>query len=250
MKPASKPIIEIISRAVDTILPPRCVITGDLVDRQGMIAAQAWRGLEFISDPFCEHCGFPFDFEVEDGTLCASCIAYQQPYESARAALKYNDVSRSLVLGFKHGDKTHAVRAFVPWLQKAGLEMLEEADLIVPVPLHPWRLISRRYNQAALMAYALAKETGHKVVPDALHRVRVTQTQGHLNTKERHKNVRKAFALNPKYASKVKGKTIVLIDDVYTTGATIRECTKTLLKSGAARIHILTLARVAHDGFG
>jgi ComF family protein len=239
-----------LTQAVDMVLPPRCIITGDTVEAQGMVAPRAWAELDFISSPFCNACGFPFDFEADGESLCGPCVSERPAYESARATLKYNESSRGLILGFKHGDKTHAVRAFVPWLKKTGEYMLACADYLVPVPLHRWRLVSRRYNQAALIAQALSKECGLAVILDGLERVRATPSQGHLTAKQRFKNVKKAFTLNPKAREKIKGKTIVLIDDVYTTGATVQECTDVLLKGGAAQVHVLTLARVVKEGFG
>lgn len=243
-------IFDMATLAVDAILPPRCIVSGQMVERQGMLSPDIWAKLDFIVEPFCAHCGFPFDFEVEKEALCASCLADSPPYTSARSALKYAEVSREIILGFKHADKTHAVLAFVPWLKRAGMEMLKDADILVPVPLHFWRLLSRRYNQAGLMAYALSKETGAVVIPDLLIRTRATPSQGHLNARQRLRNVKRAFALKKSYASVVKDKKIVLIDDVYTTGATVKECAKVLLKAGAKEVHILTLARVVKEGFG
>lgn len=231
-------------RAVDAVLPPRCVISGEEVDRQGMIAPSVWNRLEFLAAPHCAACGWPFEFAVEEGSLCAACLKRRPAFGMARSALKYNDASRDLILGFKHADKTHAVPAFVPWMRAAGREILPAADFLVPVPLHRLRLISRRYNQAALIAYALSKSAGVPVLPDALLRIRPTPPQGHMNIKERRRNVRRAFAVNPERAGQVAGKTIVLIDDVYTTGATVEECAKVLLKSGAGAVNVLTLARV------
>lgn len=229
--------------ALDTILPPRCVLSGEMVDQQGMVSPDSWAALDFIHDPLCSSCGAPFGYEIEQGTHCAICIDYPPSFDSARSALKYNDQSRKLILGFKHADKTHGARAFVPWLKMAGREMLEDADALIPVPLHRWRLLKRRYNQAAIIAHYLAKETNIGVMHEALIRTRYTPIQGHLNYEERRKNVRKAFIANPKYEAEIKGKTLVLIDDVYTTGATVKECTKVLRKAGAKKIHILTLAR-------
>lgn len=237
-------------RAVDTVLPPRCVVTGEMVDRQGMIAPSAWAELDFIADPICDACGFPFDFEVEKGSLCASCLDRSPPYETARAALKYNDSSRNMILRFKHADQTHNVLAFMPWLQTAGREMLEEADMLIPVPLHRWRLMQRRYNQAAIIAQALGKKTHIPVMVNGFRRIRSTPSQGYLKSHERHKNVKRAFALDEKRMAEIKGKTIILIDDVHTTGATVKECTKALLKAGGAKVHVLTLARVVHEEFG
>lgn len=242
-------VSDVLGMAVDAVLPPRCIVSGEMVERQGMIAPAVWADLDFIADPFCAVCGFPFEFEVEKSAQCASCLANRPPYESARAALKYGDTSRDIILGFKHADKTHAVKAFVPWLKRAGAEMIKEADIIAPVPLHFWRLVSRRYNQAALMANALAQETGKPVIPDLMRRTRATPSQGHLNAKQRFRNVRRAFALGSGHKETIKGKTILLVDDVYTTGATVRECAKILMKSGAAKVHVLTLARVVREGY-
>ncbi len=161
----------------------------------------------------------------------------------ARASLVYNDNSRGLILSFKHGDKTHLIKAFVPWLQKAGEEILAQTDILMPVPLHRWRMIGRRYNQSALISTLLAKETGIKHYVDGLVRIRSTPSQGHLKAKEREKNVRKAFIVNARYATDVRGRAITLIDDVMTTGSTVRECTRTLLKAGAAKVFVLTLSR-------
>ena len=244
MQTLRKRAISFLGMAVDTILPPRCVVTGEMVERQGMIAPGAWRDLDFITSPFCACCGSPFEFAVDEGALCASCIADPPPFETARSALKYNDTSRSLILGFKHADQMHAVKAFLPWMTRAGAEMLTGADYLVPVPLHRTRLIARRYNQAGVIAGALGREAAMDVLFDGLLRVRATPSQGHLSAKERRKNVRKAFAVNPKYVQALQGKSIVLIDDVYTTGATLKECTEALLKAGAGRVDALTLARV------
>ena len=243
-------IKEITQIALDTILPPRCVVTGEMVDRQGMIAPSAWTEMDFINAPMCDKCGVPFGFEVdgvegEDGTHCLQCLDYPPPFDSARASLKYNDQSRDMILGFKHADQTHAARAFVPWLKNAGAEMLEEADVLIPVPLHRWRLLKRRYNQSAIIAHYLAKDMNIPVLHEGLIRTRATPTQGHLNFEQRRKNVKRAFVVNERYLSDIKGKKVVLIDDVYTTGATVKECTKALKRAGVKEVHILTLARVA-----
>lgn len=249
MSPKLKPVQDMLTHAVDTVLPPRCVVTGEIVDRQGTIAPEAWKTLEFIANPMCRQCGFPFEFEAEEGALCVQCLERPPPFETARMALKYNETSRDLVLGFKHADQTHAVRAFIPWLKNAGTEMLEEADFLIPVPLHRWRLLQRRYNQSAIIAHALTKATRVPTLAEGLKRTRLTPSQGYLKAAERHKNVRRAFAINPRHKKELQGKTVVLIDDVYTTGATVKECTKALLKGGVGRVHVLALARVVREDF-
>lgn len=236
------------NKALDTILPPRCPISGENVETQGAISAQIWAQLQFISRPFCKTCGIPFDFGEEKSSMqCMTCIEKPPNFNSARAALIYNETSRDLILGFKHGDKTFMAPSFIPWLMRAGSGMLNNADYLIPVPLHHSRLFMRRYNQAVLIADALSKETKIPHLPMALKRTRATPSQGHLKTEERAKNVKHAFALNPKYQDKLKNKTVILVDDVFTTGATVRECTKTLLKAGVENVHVLTLARVLKD---
>lgn len=231
-------------KLIDTILPPRCAFTGEIVDSQGVISPKAWGDLSFIAAPYCKACGFPFEFAAANDALCAACLTDAPEFSAARAALVYNDASRDFILGFKHGDQTQSVVTMVPWMKAAGADILTGADVIVPVPLHRWRLLRRRYNQAALIGQAVAKDMKIVFCADALIRTRATETQGHLNANERKKNVKSAFELHPKRGVVVTGKKIVLVDDVYTTGATVSECAKALLKAGAADVSVLTLARV------
>jgi ComF family protein len=235
------------AKIIDFVLPPRCIVTGDIVDVQGMISPSSWGALNFISDPQCFRCGFPFDFssgEAGEGNICAACQKKAPVYDRARSALVYDDFSRDIVLAYKHADQTHAVPTFIPWLRRAGKDILDEADYFVPVPLHRWRILRRRFNQSALIARYLSKETKIPCLPGVLQRIRSTQTQGHLKPDERKKNVRNAFCVTPHYKKIIEGKHIVLIDDVYTTGATVSECAKALLKAGAFKVDVLTLARV------
>lgn len=236
----------LLQHLIDSVLPPRCPVTGEMVDSQGMLSAQSWKDLSFITSPYCYACGFPFEFSMDEGAenLCAGCLAQRPRYDKARSALTYNDQSRNLILGFKSGDQTQFVVAMVPWLFQAGAEYWDEADVIMPVPLHRWRLLRRRYNQSVLMGRALAKHVGVAFVPDGLVRQRPTVVQGHLNASQRHKNVAAAFAIHPKRLGDVAGKKIVLVDDVYTTGSTVEECTRALKEAGADKVFVLTLARV------
>lgn len=252
-----KQALDVLQKVFDIILPPRCPLTGDNVDDQGMLSADAWVSLNFIAAPYCKCCGMPFIFDrqgednngAQSDELCMKCLEKAPPYNSARAALVYNDHSRPLILGFKHGDKTHFIRNFLPWLHSAGRNFLLDADAIIPVPLHHTRLIARRYNQAAIMAKYLEKTTEKPAIIDALLRTRATPPQGHLTIDQRQKNVSKAFTLKKKYENQIKDKKIVLVDDVYTTGATVNECTKVLKSGGAQEVHILTIARVVKDEY-
>ncbi len=236
----------IYERALDIVLPPRCVVSGAIVDGAGRLSPEAWQGLHFIAAPHCARCGLPFEFSVEEGdeTLCVSCLEKPPAYDTARAALVYNDASRALILRFKHADHIHAASVFVPWLKTAAGTILPDADFLIPVPLHPRRLLKRRYNQACLLAQALTAETGVPCLPDALMRCRATPPQGHKDYKERHKNVRRAFVVRPSWCEKLKGKRVVLLDDVYTTGATVEECARVLRIAGVEAVHVLAVARV------
>ncbi len=186
-----------------------------------------------------------FEFEqAGDNGWCLSCLQSPPEFEQARSALKYDDHSRQLILAFKHGDQLHLVTSFAHWMIQAGQEIIDQADILIPVPLHRWRLLSRRYNQASLLAHEIARQCGKEVFPDGLLRTRATQTQGHLSYKERSKNVSNAFRINPAHEENVVGKRILLIDDVYTTGSTVNECAAELKTAGAAAIDVLTIARV------
>lgn len=238
----------VVATTLDALLPPRCLSCGTPVERQGGLCAACWGTLTFIAQPCCARCGLPFEYALEgesaDAALCGACMADPPEFHRARAALVYDDGSRPLVLGFKHGDRLHAADAFGAWMARAGAELLADADLLAPVPLHRWRLFRRRYNQAALLAYAVGRRIGRPVAPDLLTRARATRSQGGLGRKERHRNVKGAFAPARGAEAKVRDKRIVLVDDVLTTGATLEECARVLRRAGAARVDVLTLARV------
>ncbi|CAO3417556.1 ComF family protein [Azospirillum endophyticum] len=231
---------------LDALLPPRCLCCGEAVDRQGGLCAACWTKLTFIAPPLCACCGVPFEYEAQQGVLCGACIAAPPRFTRARAVLVYDDGSRPLVLGFKHGDRIHAAKSYGVWLARAGKDLLEDADRLLPVPLHRARLFHRRYNQAALLAQALSRHSGIPTTPDLLQRRRATPTQGGLDRQGRHRNVKGAFRLRPGQAAaeQVAGQRLVLVDDVMTTGATLAECARVLLRAGAARVDVLTLARV------
>ncbi len=236
-------IKNLIARALNFILPPLCLICEEPVGSVSTLCPDCWKKLRFIDPPFCFRCGMPFDFPVGEGTLCGACLAETPPYETARAAMLYDDASRKLIIGFKH-DRTHGIKALAAWMQRAGSAALRESDVLIPVPLHRWRLFQRRYNQSALLALELGRLADKPVWLTVLQRIRDTPSQGHRKRKERRVNVHGAFAVMEKDNGRLAGKTILLIDDVLTTGATVEECAQSLLKAGAARVHVLTLSRV------
>jgi ComF family protein len=229
---------------LDAILPPRCLKCGEIVADPGSLCGQCWPALRFLGDPCCACCGLPFEFEMGEGSLCAACTADRPLYSRARSALAYDDASRELVLRFKHADRIDGAATFAGWMARAGAELVAAADIIAPVPLHRWRLVRRRYNQAAILANAIGRSRGKLVVPDLLVRRRATASQGHLGRGQRQRNVAGAFALHPRRAQVAAGARILLIDDVLTTGATATACARALRKAGATDVDLLVLARV------
>ncbi|MFC7332703.1 ComF family protein [Rhodocista pekingensis] len=231
-------------RVLNLLLPPRCLACGTDVEAPGTLCPACWSRVTFIGPPLCACCGRPFDYAAPDRSLCGACIAAPPRFDRCRSALVYDEGSRGLVLAFKHADRTDVAEGFGAWLARAGAELLADADLVAAVPLHRWRLFARRYNQAALLALAVARRCGLPACPDLLLRRRRTPSQGGLSRSGRARNVAGAFAVRATCRERVRGARIVLLDDVFTTGATVEECARVLKRAGAARVDVLTLARV------
>jgi ComF family protein len=229
---------------LDAILPPRCLKCGEIVADSGALCGRCWAELKFLGQPCCACCGLPFEFEMGEGSLCGACTADRPLYDRARAALAYDDASRDLILRFKHADRIDGAGTFAGWMARAGAELVASADIIAPVPLHRWRLVRRRYNQAAILANAIGGLRGKLVIPDLLVRRRATPSQGHLGRSQRQRNVAGAFTVHPRRAQVAAGARILLIDDVLTTGATAEACARTLRNAGAKAVDLLVLARV------
>lgn len=238
-------------RALDLVLPPRCLGCGALVEDQGALCSACWSAVTFLADPLCRRCGLPFAYDEATGGLpgleCGACLAEPPPFGRARAVMRYDDASRPLLLSFKHGDRTEAAAPYAAWLARSGRDLVAEAELVAPVPLHWRRLFARRYNQAALLARALARREGLPEIPDLLLRRRATPSQGRLTRAERHRNVAGAFAVNPRRATALEGRRLLLVDDVMTTGATVAACSRAALRAGAAGVDVLVLARALKD---
>lgn len=229
---------------LDLLFPAQCARCADVIDQPGNLCAKCWQETTFISPPFCAQCGHPFEYEVGADMLCGRCLASPPSFTAGRSVFKYDDNSKDMILSFKHADRTDQAPIFAKWMARTAADILTEDILIVPVPLHSRRLIKRRYNQAALLALSIGQISGNKVIPDLLVRKRATASQGSKSYKGRFNNVKGAFTLNPRWEGKIRDEHIVLIDDVYTTGATVSACSDCLLKHGAVQISVLTLCRV------
>lgn len=225
------------------MLPPLCGLCREPVADTGALCAACWRGAAFLSAPWCASCGVPFSLPMPADTLCGLCLTEPPPYTKARAALAYDDTSRALIGRFKYGDQLHLLPTLTPWLVRAAADLLP-VDVVIPVPLHRWRLLRRTYNQAALLARAVGQGLEVPVELLTLQRQKATRPQVGMKREERLRNVRDAFVVT----GKVGGKTILLVDDVLTTGATLEACSRVLLDAGAKEVRVLTLARVNRPG--
>lgn len=247
-QPALRWLRQAAGAALDAVLPPLCLSCGGVTQTPGALCAACWSKIVWLAAPLCACCGVPFEFDPapasNEDVLCAPCLVEPPAFERARAVFRYDEASRGLVLAFKHADRTHSAPAFGRWLARAGAELLSDADVVAPVPLHWTRLAWRRYNQAALLAHAVSHASGLACVPDLLARIRRTPRQGDHGRAARRRNVRRAFAVPERHRSRVAGGRIVLVDDVFTTGATVEECARVLADNGAASVSVLTLARV------
>lgn len=228
----------------DFIWPPRSLVTGQSHGGDGLIPAEDFARLSFLNGSGCRLCAMPSESDLGDATLCGACAGNPPGWQAARAALEYDDASRKAILDLKRAGRRDGLPVFGAWMALAGADIVSQAGLIVPVPLHYTRLASRGFNQSGWLASALARRTGRPVCNDALVRSKPTPSQGGLTALERRKNVRGAFAVRPSRAGLVEGAHIVLVDDVYTTGATLSACTRALKKGKAASVSVLVLARV------
>ena len=207
---------------------------------------RAWSRVAFLEDPVCDGCGA--GFEMDGGPFaaarCAACLAQPYAFDRARAACVYDDASRGLILKFKHGDQQPFAPLFARWIARSAAPLLDQADAVVPVPLHRLRLLSRRFNQAAEIARPLARDAGLDYLPDALIRTTHTTTQGGKSARGRRLNVRKAFEVSEAGRRRIKGRRILLVDDVLTTGATAEACARALIEAGARAVDLAVIARV------
>jgi ComF family protein len=229
--------------ALDIALPTLCVACREPVAGEG-VCAKCWAQLSFIAPPFCPKLGIPFVYDPGPGLLSMQAIADPPAYQRARAAVRYDEVARTLVHALKYQDRTDLAPAMGRWMARAGRELIEGADALVPVPLHWRRSWSRRYNQSGALARVIARQSGVPVAGNALRRVRPTQQQIGLSRSERETNVQGAFEVAADRKVEIHGRKIVLIDDVLTSGATADACAKALLRAKAVQVDLVVFARV------
>jgi ComF family protein len=234
---------------LDAALPPLCPACRKPVADDGGLCPDCWAQLSFITPPYCERLGVPFAYDPGPGVLSMQAIANPPAYQRARAAVRFDEIARTLVHALKYGDRLDLAPTLGRWMVQAGSALLTEADALVPVPLHWRRLWARRFNQSAALADAVAAQVKIPVAYGALTRVKATRQQVGLTQSERALNVQGAFRVRPEARPEVKDRRLVLVDDVLTSGATIDACARALLRAGAAAVDVLVFARVV-DGRG
>lgn len=232
-------------RAVAALaLPPRCPGCGTPVGEDHRFCVECWGGLRFLGPPWCVGCNTPFDYDRGPDALCGACLADPPRHAGVRAAVAYGPVAGEIAVRLKHGGRIALATTVA---RRMARLMPPGAELMVPVPLHRWRTWRRGFNQAALIVDALGELTGVPRDHQALERRRSTRLLRGLGLKERARTVAGAFAVPDDRRTVVKGRAVVLVDDVYTTGATAAACTRALLAAGAASVTILCWARVLDD---
>jgi ComF family protein len=244
IKRAADTVRAVLRTALDLALPPLCPACREPVEGQALCPA-CWSKLSFITRPYCERLGIPFVYDPGPGILSMEAIADPPAYQRARAAVRFDEISRALVHALKYSDRLDLAPMMGRWISHAGRELLAEADALVPVPLHWRRLWTRRFNQSAMLAAAISAQSGVPIATGVLKRVKPTAQQVGLSRTERAANVQGAFRVPPEARGAVAGRRLVLVDDVLISGATVEGCARALLRAGAANVDVLIFARVA-----
>ena len=229
--------------ALDIALPTLCVACREPVAGEG-VCASCWSKLSFIAPPYCPRLGIPFVYDPGPDMLSMEAIANPPAYSRARAAVRYDDVARTLVHALKYQDRTDLAPAMGRWMARAGRELLDGADWLIPVPLHWRRAWRRRFNQSGALGRAIQRQSGVKLRAELLQRVRATEQQVGLSRPQRASNVQGAFQVSAERRSEIVGRRVILVDDVLTSGATVDACARALLRAKAAQVDVLVFARV------
>jgi ComF family protein len=230
-----------LARIADLALPPRCPGCGEVTAADHRFCADCWAELRFLGPPWCASCQLPFEFDRGEGAVCAECMAAPPPHDGVRAAVAYGAVAREVALKLKYSGRLACAQTMASAMARL---LPAGAELLVPVPLHRWRIWSRGFNQAALIAGALARASGVAADAELLRRVKATPVLRGLGPRGRAKAVAGAFALAPGAGEKLGGKMVVLVDDVHTSGATANACARVLKRAGAGKVILLCWARV------
>lgn len=233
--------MKFLKKILEIIFPTHCLVCEKIISAEGLFCNDCWQKLQFITEPKCTICCNPFEFSpAGENLICASCLADPPHYDKAIVIFRYDKLISKIVSDFKYRDQTFVAKKLARLLRNHAQKEIAEADFIVPVPLHKKKLRKRQFNQSVLLCRELSKT---KLSADFLLRIKNTTAQVSLKKRQRQRNPRNAFAVNPKFLTLVKNKNILVVDDVMTTGATLENCAKILKKSGAKKVVVLTIAK-------
>ena len=232
----------------DIVMPPVCLVCRAPLGDHDALCARCWREVNFIRPPLCDRLGIPLPFDTGGVMISAAAAADPPPYDRARAVAAHAGSMRTLVHALKFHDRHDVRRLLGKWMLEAGRELMADAEVVVPVPLARRRLLQRRFNQAAILAQEVARLSDLGYEPLVLERTRSTASQVGLTRDARRRNVAGAFVVPPRAADRVRGRKVVLVDDVITTGSTVGACAWALRRAGAARVDVLALALVTDRG--
>lgn len=231
---------------LDFALPPRCAGCGVVADDAHRFCLDCWQQLHFLGEPCCVRCGLPFDYDAGADAECAACLAEPPAFDRLRAAVAYGEIARRVVLKLKYSGRPGVAETLAHFMHR-HVDGEDGDAILAPVPLHRWRIWKRGYNQSALIVSALGRRTGLATELALIDRVKATPTLKGKGRRERALVVRGAFRLGDRAKARVKGRSVLLVDDVHTTGATANACAKALKRAGAARVNILCWARVVRS---
>ncbi|MBA4782887.1 MAG: ComF family protein [Rhizobiales bacterium] len=239
-----RPLAALGRSALRLVLPPRCLSCAALVGQPGGLCAICFSDLPLIAKPVCERTGKPLAYDLGGAFTSAEALADPPLYNRMRSAARYEGTAARLVNAFKYHDRLELALPLARHMVRAGKDILNETDILVPVPLHRHRLFERRFNQSAELAKSIARLSGKPLALQALVRIRATEQQARLDAAARRTNVEGAFRVAADQSAEIRGRRVTLIDDVVTTGATITACVRALLREKCQSVDVLTFAKV------
>ena len=235
-------IMKIFSQILNYIYPPRCISCSELMQETGRFCGACWAQLNFITKPYCRICCFEFSFDPGEGNdICLKCSTTPPSYNLARSTLRFDENSKKLIHALKYYDSYFIASNFSKIIVNMHKDIMLNVDFVIPVPMHKWKRLFRLYNQSQVLASALAKEANVKMLPDVLMKIKHTKSQTGLSKKQRQENLKGSIAVVKKDV--IKGKKVILVDDVMTTGSTVDLCAATLKKAGAKEVVVVCVAR-------
>ncbi|WP_338406253.1 MULTISPECIES: ComF family protein [unclassified Wolbachia] len=232
----------LLKKATNLIFPNVCVSCECIIDENLNLCSECNKKINFLTKHYCNVCGIVISDNIY---TCGKCIINPPSFKVLRSVFAYDQHSKNMIINFKFFDNLNYVKIYAKWIYQANQDTFQNAEVVIPIPLHKMRLFKRKYNQAALLAKELSKLSNLSYTPFAIKRLRHTTPQAGLSLKQREKNLKKAFSISNKKI--IENKIVILVDDVVTTGATVRSCSQEILNSGAKEVRVLSLARTVND---